>query len=86
MFANYREQGAVLIDNIEIANLNTILDANSSGESTALLAEFKIAINAYLQGLLHSPVRSLADLIAFNNKYSDLVCLQPMNYMIFFGL
>lgn len=65
-----------MIDNIEIANVNTILDANSSGESTLVLAEFKIAINAYLQGLIRSPVRSLADLIAFNNKYSDLVCLQ----------
>nr|GMC78312.1 putative amidase C869.01 [Ipomoea batatas] len=82
-FQTLREQGAVLIDNVEIANLNTILDANSSGESTALLAEFKIAINAYLQGLLHSPVRSLTDLIAFNNKYSDLEKIKEFGQLIF---
>nr|GLL23601.1 putative amidase C869.01 [Ipomoea trifida] len=82
-FQTLREQGAVLIDNVEIANLSTILDANSSGESTALLAEFKIAINAYLQGLLHSPVRSLADLIAFNNKYSDLEKIKEFGQLAF---
>lgn len=37
------------------------------------MAEFKIALNSYLKDLVVSPVRSLADIIAFNNKFADLV-------------
>ncbi|XP_030942314.1 probable amidase At4g34880 isoform X2 [Quercus lobata] len=43
-----------------------------SNEDIALAAEFKIYINAYLKELVVSPVRSLADLIAFNKKNSKL--------------
>jgi amidase len=32
-------------------------------------AEFKLSLNAYLSDLLRSPVRSLADVIAFNNAH-----------------
>ncbi|CBI37907.3 unnamed protein product, partial [Vitis vinifera] len=35
-------------------------------------AEFKISLNAYLKELVASPVRTLADVIAFNNKFSHL--------------
>nr|XP_023912004.1 probable amidase At4g34880 isoform X2 [Quercus suber] len=48
----------------------------SSDEGTALAAEFKIYINAYLKELVASPVRSLADLIAFNKKNSKLEMLE----------
>ncbi|CAL5402251.1 unnamed protein product [Camellia sinensis] len=37
-----------------------------------LRAEFKLSLNAYLKELLTYPVRSLADAIAFNKKFSDL--------------
>jgi amidase len=62
-----------LIDNLEIANIDVILNAALSGEATALLAEFKLSLNAYLKELVASPVRTLADVIAFNQKFSDLV-------------
>lgn len=44
-----------------------------NGEDTALFAEFKISLNDYLKELVSSPVRSLADVIAFNKKFADLV-------------
>ncbi|XP_059647505.1 probable amidase At4g34880 isoform X2 [Cornus florida] len=56
-----RERGAILVDHLEIANIDVILNSRRSGENTALVAEFKIALNAYLEDLVASPVRSLAD-------------------------
>ena len=53
-----------------------IFDYKASGEETALLAEFKISLNAYLRELVSSPVRTMADVIAFNNKNPELVSLQ----------
>ncbi|KAI9114914.1 hypothetical protein K1719_013927 [Acacia pycnantha] len=65
-----RQQGAVLIDNLKIDNVEIIEDAGY--EFTALHAEFKIALNSYLKALIHSPVKTLADVIRFNNKRPDL--------------
>ncbi|PIA32727.1 hypothetical protein AQUCO_04400134v1 [Aquilegia coerulea] len=70
--ATLRQRGVVLVDNLNISNLDIILDSSMSGELTALAIEFKVALNAYLKELVASPVRSLADVIAFNNKFSDL--------------
>ncbi|PIN24858.1 Amidase [Handroanthus impetiginosus] len=67
-----RQSGATLVDNLEIANINTIFVSTLSGEETALLAEFKISLNDYLKELVTSPVRSLAEVIAFNEKFSDV--------------
>lgn len=67
-FHTLRQKGAVLIDNLTITNLNTF--SSSSYESQALVTEFKPALNAYLKELVASPVRSLADIIAFNRKFS----------------
>lgn len=53
-------------------NFNHIISM-FNGEDIALFAEFKIALNAYLKELVSSPVRSLADVIAFNKKFPDLV-------------
>ncbi|RZR90116.1 hypothetical protein BHM03_00017940 [Ensete ventricosum] len=50
-----RQKGAILIDNLEIANLSIILDPTQSGEEVALLAEFKMALNSYLSELSSSP-------------------------------
>lgn len=62
-----------MIDNLEIANIDVILNFTLSGEAVASLAEFKLALNDYLKDLVVSPVRSLAEIIAFNEKFSDLV-------------
>ncbi|CAA2940361.1 5-methyltetrahydropteroyltriglutamate--homocysteine methyltransferase-like [Olea europaea subsp. europaea] len=67
-----QSNGAVVVDYLEIANISTILTSTLSGEATATLAEFKISLNAYLKELVASPVRSLAEVIAFNKKFADL--------------
>ncbi|KAK4477203.1 hypothetical protein RD792_016417 [Penstemon davidsonii] len=66
-----RQAGAILVDNLEISHIETILDSSVSGEDTALNTEFKMSLNAYLKELVASPVQSLADVIAFNKKFSD---------------
>ncbi|KAF3959739.1 hypothetical protein CMV_015476 [Castanea mollissima] len=70
-----RKQGTILVDNLEIANIDEIYSP-TSGEGTVLATEFKISINAYLDELVTSPVRSLADLIDFNKKNSKLEKLE----------
>ncbi|KAD7117592.1 hypothetical protein E3N88_04860 [Mikania micrantha] len=70
-FDTLRQNGAILIENLEINNFNHILIMFNS-EYIAVAAEFKVALNDYLMELVTSPVRSLADVIAFNNKYADL--------------
>ncbi|WCJ42173.1 Glutamyl-tRNA(Gln) amidotransferase subunit A [Euphorbia peplus] len=67
-----RKQGAIIVDNLEIANINTILNPKQSGEFTLMMAEFKLSVNDYLNELITSPVRSLADVIAFNQNNPDL--------------
>ena len=64
-----------MVDSLKIANIDDILNFSASGELLTLLAEFKVSLNSYLKGLVASPVRSLADVIAFNNKFSKLVSI-----------
>ena len=71
---NLRQVGAILVDNLEIANIHAILNVGTS-EWTALMIEFKQALNKYLKELVTSPVRTLADVIAFNKKFLDLVSM-----------
>ncbi|KAK6240803.1 hypothetical protein SCA6_006192 [Theobroma cacao] len=78
-----RGEGAVLVDNLQIANIDVILNFNLSGEALATLAEFKLSLNAYLQELVASPVRSLADIIAFNLKFPDLELTDKIGQDIF---
>ncbi|CAN6205352.1 unnamed protein product [Urochloa humidicola] len=61
-----RKQGAIVIKDLDIATNFTDL---SDKETLLMNAEFKLSINAYLSDLLRSPVRSLSDIIAFNNKH-----------------
>ncbi|XAR72728.1 hypothetical protein NMG60_11019464 [Bertholletia excelsa] len=68
-FQTLRQSGAVLVGNLEIAN---ILDFTVSGEAVALASEFKLPLNAYLKELVASPVRSLSDVIAFNQANAGL--------------
>jgi amidase len=71
-----RRNGAVVTEDLSIANLDVILNATVSGELGALAAEFKIALNAYLSSdLSRSPVASLAEIIAFNNAHPDEVSI-----------
>ncbi|XP_043720109.1 probable amidase At4g34880 [Telopea speciosissima] len=65
------QRGATLVDNLKITNIDMILDFTTSGEATAMSAEFKLSLNAYLKELVSSPVTSLAEVIAFNTKFSD---------------
>ncbi|KEH20620.1 putative asparaginyl-tRNA synthase (glutamine-hydrolyzing) [Medicago truncatula] len=65
-----RQRGAVLVDNLKIDNIDEILSAPS--ESIALNFEFKLSLNEYLKDLVASPVNSLADVIAFNEKHPKL--------------
>ncbi|PON55085.1 Amidase [Parasponia andersonii] len=67
-----RQRGATIIDHLEIANIDIILDPYQSGEALALITEFKVEIKKYLGELVNSPVRSLSDIIAFNSDNSDL--------------
>ncbi|KAJ4832578.1 hypothetical protein Tsubulata_030779 [Turnera subulata] len=73
-FQTLRQKGAVLIDNLRITNLGE----SYSDENLALVTEFKPALNAYLKELIASPVRSLADVIAFNNKFSKQASIEKI--------
>ncbi|XP_028120739.1 probable amidase At4g34880 [Camellia sinensis] len=71
-FNTLRQRGAILVDILDIPNFVPIMNSVFNDQGIALLAEFKLSLNAYLKDLLTSPVRSLADAIAFNKKFSDL--------------
>ncbi|OVA19855.1 Amidase [Macleaya cordata] len=78
-----RRAGAVIVDNLEIHDVDVILDPFQSGEATATLAEFKQSLNVYLKELLTSPVRSLASVIAFNEKNPSLEKTNVYDQQIF---
>ncbi|XP_020972826.1 uncharacterized protein LOC107632211 [Arachis ipaensis] len=59
------DQGATLVDDIVIEKTEEIYE----NAMIALLAELKRDLNSYLENLVSSPVRSLADLISFNYKH-----------------
>ena len=64
-----RRHGATVIENLDIANLSVIQNITKSGFQAAAPAEFKFNLNNYLSNLSYSPVRSLAEIIAFNNAH-----------------
>lgn len=61
-----RARGAVIVDPIDLAAGAALRRA----ETEVLLHEFKAGLNAYLARLPNPPIRSLADLIAFNERYA----------------
>ncbi|KAJ9189601.1 hypothetical protein P3X46_000875 [Hevea brasiliensis] len=67
-----RKSGATIVDNLEITDIDTILNPKQSGELTLMLAEFKLYLNDYLKELITSPVRTLAEVIAFNENNPDI--------------
>lgn len=63
-----KHEGAVLVDPVEIASLGKF----DASELDVLLYELKHDLNAYLAAAgLHVPVRSLKELIRFNEQYKD---------------
>lgn len=78
-----RKHGAILIENIEIPNLSVILDMFINGELIALPAEFKLSLNVYLSDLSKSPVRSLTEIIEFNNEHPIEEKLKEVGQLIF---
>lgn len=67
----------MVIENIDIAkNLTEVQNVLFSNEHIAMIAELKLSLNAYLSDLLYSPVRSLADVIAFNKAHPVEVCME----------
>ncbi len=67
--ARMQELGAVIIDPANIPTAQQM--ASSPDEFTVLLFEFKADVNKYLSELVSSRVRTLADLIAFNNAHAE---------------
>lgn len=64
-----RALGAEIIDPADIPTAQ--LMNSSEAEQTVLLYEFKADLNRYLASLASSPVRTLADIIAFNQAHAD---------------
>jgi amidase len=66
--AEMKRQGAELIDPVEIPTGKDF----GKNELSVLLYEFKADLNAYLEALgPRAPVKSLAEIIDFNEKYRD---------------
>ncbi|KAF8883191.1 amidase signature enzyme [Gymnopilus junonius] len=70
--------GATVVDPADLPSAEEI--ANSGNETVVLDVDFKIQLDAYYQALLANPsgVRSLADLIAFDNANPTLE--EPTNF------
>lgn len=68
--ATMRELGAEIIDPANIATSQAM--AASDAEITVLLHEFKADLNIYLAALSETPIRSLADIIAFNEAHAGV--------------
>ena len=59
-----RDRGAVIFDPIDLAASGALRRA----ETEVLFYEFKAGLNAYLANLRNPPIRTLAELIAFNER------------------
>ena len=63
-----KDRGAVLVDPVDLTTEDNLKDA----ENTVLTYEFKADLNAYLATLgASAPVKSLAEVIAFNRQAGD---------------
>ncbi|MGC1550670.1 MAG: amidase, partial [Rhodanobacter sp.] len=62
--ATMKAQGAIIVDPVTLPHLNELGDP----ESTVLLYDFKHDINTYLTTRRGLPVKTLTDLIAFNQR------------------
>jgi amidase len=62
-----KKLGAVIVDPADLDTAGKM----DEPEFTVLLYDFKADLDAYLADLKESPVRSLADAVAFNDKHKD---------------
>jgi amidase len=62
-----KDLGAIVIDPVEIPGVFDVFDA----ELTVLIFEFKVDLHRYLAELKNTSMRSLADLIDFNDSHAD---------------
>ncbi|KAL6639236.1 hypothetical protein ACP70R_022966 [Stipagrostis hirtigluma subsp. patula] len=62
-----RQLGAIVINGLNIAT--NLRDLSNLERNVVMNAEFKLSLNAYLSDLEYSPVRSLAEVIAFNKAH-----------------
>ena len=67
VIAVLRDRGAIIVDPIDLAASGQLRRA----ETEVLLHEFKAGLNAYLANLRNPPIRSLAELIGFNERHAD---------------
>lgn len=67
--AAMREAGAIIVDPADIPSIDEI--SKSDSQSTVLLYDFKHDLNAYLAERNDPEIRTLADLIAFNEAHAD---------------
>ena len=68
--AAIREAGATVIDDVPLVTPEDV----RADEREVMLREFKSGLNAYLAGLgPDAPLRSLSEVIAFNERHSDRV-------------
>ncbi|KAF9546248.1 amidase signature enzyme [Agrocybe pediades] len=67
-----KDLGATVVDPADLPSADEI--GKTRGDSIVMNTDFKVGINAYFQSLVENPsgVRSLADLIAFNDAHPDL--------------
>jgi len=65
--AAMRAQGAIIVDPVTLPHLSELSDP----EMTVMLYDFKNDLNNYLAGRKGLKVKTLADLIAFNQRESD---------------
>ena len=64
-----RAAGAIVTDDVALPDMDAIL--SSSAEIIVLIYEFKRDIAAYLATRRGQPMKTLSDLIAFNNAHAD---------------
>jgi len=62
-----KDLGATVIDPVEIPNVFDVFDA----ELTVLIFEFKVDVRRYLSELKNTQMRTLADLIDFNDSHAE---------------
>ena len=67
LIAEMKRQGAVIVDPADLDSHGKFNDS----ELTVLLYELKADLNAYLAGRSDAAVRSLKDIIAFNERHKD---------------
>ena len=64
-----QDLGAIIVDPADIPTAQQM--SSSQSELTVLLYEFKADLNKYLGELVSTPVRTLEEIIAFNNAHAD---------------